>query len=63
LLSGGHPPFGAGERVRSGEGGAPGPGTGCEQLLPGLLGQRHCTGALREVEGAAQRDAGFSAPS
>ena len=55
----GHPPFGTGERVRAGEGGTPGPGASREQLPHGLLGKRHGTGALGEVEGAAQRGAGF----
>jgi hypothetical protein len=59
----GDPPFGAGERVRAGEGGAPGPGPGREQLPPGPLGQRRGTGALRQVQGAAQRVTGVGSPS
>jgi len=59
----GDPPFGAGERVRAGKGGAPGPGPGREQLPPGPLGQRRGTGALRQIQGAAERDTGVGAPS
>ena len=59
----GHPPFGAGERVRAGEGGASGPGPGREQLPPGPLGERRGAGALREIQGAAQRATGVGPPS
>ena len=59
----GDPPFGAGERVRAREGGAPGPGAGRKELPPGPLGQRRGTGALRQIQGAAERDTGVGAPS
>ena len=51
----GHPPFGAGERVRTGERGAPRPGAGGQQLVPGPLGQGRRARALREILGAEQR--------
>ena len=51
----GHPPFGAGERVRTGERGAPRPGARSQQLLPGPLGQGRRAGAPREILGAEQR--------
>ena len=55
-------PFGAGECVRTGEGGAAGPGAGGEELSPGLLGQGCRAGSLGEVKSAAQRIPGIAAP-
>ncbi|HEX3921001.1 MAG TPA: hypothetical protein VHY31_01790 [Streptosporangiaceae bacterium] len=46
---GGDLPLGAGQRVRAGQGGSAGPGTGGQEFSPGLLGQRCGTGPLREV--------------
>ena len=55
------PAFGAGERVRAGQGGAPGPGADREQVPPDVGGQLGGAGALGEVESAAQRRAGLRA--